>query len=167
MPHCTDSMTNHNCELCVIWISFNIVVWQWYVNCDEIWRCSINTKWNIQNGFFYLKKCIISGNFKSYQRQEFPLKRLYPSTWQLCHTNLHSHRCHNLCHEKLVMSWSHRGKDTSNTCLYSLSGNRLVYLSCLVCNCCWLTMCIFVVVLCVLLSYVYLLYYKCVLLFLL
>ena len=32
-------------------------------------------------------------------------------------------------------------------------------LSCLVCNCCWLTVCIFVVVLCVLLlSYVYLLY---------
>ena len=32
-------------------------------------------------------------------------------------------------------------------------------LSCLVCNCCWLTVCIVVVVLCVLLSYVYLLYY--------
>jgi len=28
-----------------------------------------------------------------------------------------------------------------------------------VCNCCWLTVCIVVVVLCVLLSYVYLLYY--------
>ena len=35
----------------------------------------------------------------------------------------------------------------------------LLVLSCLVCNCCWLAMCIVVVVLCVLLSsYVYLLY---------
>jgi len=34
----------------------------------------------------------------------------------------------------------------------------LLVLSCLVCNCCWMTVCIFVVVLCVLLSYVYLLY---------
>jgi len=34
---------------------------------------------------------------------------------------------------------------------------RLV-LSCLLCNCCWLTVCIVVAVLCVLLSYVYLLY---------
>jgi len=38
----------------------------------------------------------------------------------------------------------------------------LIYLyfsfSCLVCNSCWLTVCIVVVVLCVLLSYVYLLY---------
>jgi len=30
------------------------------------------------------------------------------------------------------------------------------------CNCCWLTACIFVVVLCVLLSYVYFLYYVCI-----
>ena len=35
----------------------------------------------------------------------------------------------------------------------------LLILSCLVCNCCWLTVCIVVAVLCVLLSYVYLLYY--------
>ena len=34
----------------------------------------------------------------------------------------------------------------------------LLVLSCLLCNCCWLTMCIVVVVLCVLLSYVYMLY---------
>ena len=34
----------------------------------------------------------------------------------------------------------------------------LLALSCLLCNCCWLTVCIVVVVLCVLLSYVYLLY---------
>jgi len=34
----------------------------------------------------------------------------------------------------------------------------LLVLSCLLCNCCWLTVCILVVVLCVLLSYVYLLY---------
>jgi len=34
----------------------------------------------------------------------------------------------------------------------------LLVLSCLLCNCCWLTVCIVVVVLCVLLSYVYLLY---------
>jgi len=33
----------------------------------------------------------------------------------------------------------------------------LLVLSCLLCNCCWLTVCIVVVVLCVLLSYVYLL----------
>jgi len=35
----------------------------------------------------------------------------------------------------------------------------LLVLSCLLCNCCWLTVCIVVVVLCVLLSYVYLLYF--------
>ena len=35
----------------------------------------------------------------------------------------------------------------------------MLVLSCLVCNCCWLTVCIVVVALCVLLSYVYLLYY--------
>ena len=35
----------------------------------------------------------------------------------------------------------------------------LLVLSCLVCNCCWLTVCIVVVVFCVLLSYVSLLYY--------
>jgi len=34
----------------------------------------------------------------------------------------------------------------------------LLVLSCLVCNCCWLTVCIVVVVLCVLLCFVYLLY---------
>ena len=34
----------------------------------------------------------------------------------------------------------------------------LLVSSCLLCNCCWLTVCIVVVVLCVLLSYVYLLY---------
>ena len=33
------------------------------------------------------------------------------------------------------------------------------------CNCCWLTVCIVVVVLCVLLSYVYLLYYVCIAVF--
>ena len=45
--------------------------------------------------------------------------------------------------------------------LYSnLSRVLLLVLSCLVCNCCWLTVCIVVVVLCVFLSsYVYLLYY--------
>jgi len=41
-------------------------------------------------------------------------------------------------------------------------------LSCLVCNCCWLTVCIVIVVLCVLLlSYVYLLYYVGIAVFLL
>jgi len=40
--------------------------------------------------------------------------------------------------------------------------------SCLVCNCCWLAVCIVVVVLCVLLSsYVYLLYYVCIAVFIL
>jgi len=39
------------------------------------------------------------------------------------------------------------------SCVFSL------VLSCLVCNCCWLTVCVVVVVLCVLLSYMYLLYY--------
>jgi len=34
-----------------------------------------------------------------------------------------------------------------------------------VCNCCWLTVCIVVVVLCVLLSYVYLLYCVCIAVF--
>ena len=43
----------------------------------------------------------------------------------------------------------------------------LLVLSCLVCNCCWLTVCIVVVVLCVLLSYVYLLYYVGIAVFLL
>ena len=39
-------------------------------------------------------------------------------------------------------------------------------LNCLVCNCCWLAVCIVVVVLCVLLSsYVYLLYYVCIAVF--
>ena len=39
----------------------------------------------------------------------------------------------------------------------------LLVLSCLVCNCCWLAVCIVVVVLCVLLSsYVYLLYCVCI-----
>ena len=33
------------------------------------------------------------------------------------------------------------------------------------CNCCWLTVCIVVVVLCVLLPYVYLLYYVCIAVF--
>jgi len=37
----------------------------------------------------------------------------------------------------------------------------LLVLSYLLCNCCWLTVCIDVVVLCVLSSYVYLLYYVC------
>ena len=42
----------------------------------------------------------------------------------------------------------------------------LLVLSCLVCNCCWLAMCIVVAVLCVLLSsYVYLLYYVCIAVF--
>ena len=38
-------------------------------------------------------------------------------------------------------------------------GLLLLVLSCHVCNCCWLTVRIVVVVVCVLLSYVYLLYY--------
>jgi len=43
----------------------------------------------------------------------------------------------------------------------------LLVLSCLVCNCCWLAVCIVVVVLCVLLSsYVYLLYCVCIAFFL-
>jgi len=41
----------------------------------------------------------------------------------------------------------------------------LLVLSCLLCNRCWLTVCIVVVVLCVLLSYVYLLYYMCIAVF--
>jgi len=46
----------------------------------------------------------------------------------------------------------------------------LVVLSCLlfwllIVGCCWLTVCIFAVVLCVLLSYVYLLYYDCIAVF--
>jgi len=42
----------------------------------------------------------------------------------------------------------------------------LLVLSCLVCNCCWLAVCIVVVVLCVLLSsYVYLLYCVCIAVF--
>ena len=42
----------------------------------------------------------------------------------------------------------------------------LLVLSCLVCNCCWLAMCIVVVVLCVQLSsYVYLLYCVCIAVF--
>ena len=41
----------------------------------------------------------------------------------------------------------------------------LLVLSCLLCNCCWLTVCIVVVFLCVLLSYVYLLYYVCIAVF--
>jgi len=42
----------------------------------------------------------------------------------------------------------------------------LLVLSCLVCNCCWLAVCIAVVVLCVLLSsYVYLLYCVCIAVF--
>ena len=39
------------------------------------------------------------------------------------------------------------------------SCDLLLVLSCLVRNCCWLTVCIVVVVLCVLLSYVYLLFF--------
>jgi len=38
----------------------------------------------------------------------------------------------------------------------------MLVISCLVCNCCWLDVCIVIVVLCVLLSYVYLLYYVCI-----
>jgi len=41
----------------------------------------------------------------------------------------------------------------------------LPVLSCLLGNCCWLTVCINVVVLCVLLSYVYLLYSLCIAVF--
>ena len=42
----------------------------------------------------------------------------------------------------------------------------LAVLSCVVCNCCWLAVCIVVVVLCVLLSsYVYLLYCVCIAVF--
>ena len=42
----------------------------------------------------------------------------------------------------------------------------LVVLSCLVCNCCWLAVCIVVIILCVLLSsYVYLLYSVCIAVF--
>ena len=40
-------------------------------------------------------------------------------------------------------------------------GVLLLVLSCVVYNCCWLAVCIAVVVLCVLLSYVYLLYCVC------
>jgi len=41
---------------------------------------------------------------------------------------------------------------------FRMSCVLLLVLSCLLCNCCWLTVCIVVVVLCVLLSYVHLLY---------
>jgi len=41
----------------------------------------------------------------------------------------------------------------------------MLVLSCLLCNCCWLTVRIVVVVLCVLSSYVYLLYYVCIAVF--
>jgi len=52
-----------------------------------------------------------------------------------------------------------------NTVL-SYLGVLLLVLSCLVCNCCWLAVCIVVVVLCVLLSfYVYLLYCVCIAVF--
>ena len=45
----------------------------------------------------------------------------------------------------------------------SLETGKWRVLSCLVYNCCWLAVCIVVVVLCVLLSsYVYLLYYVCI-----
>jgi len=43
----------------------------------------------------------------------------------------------------------------------------LLVLGCLLCNCCWLTVCIVVVVLRVLLSYVYLLYNVCIAVFML
>jgi len=54
-------------------------------------------------------------------------------------------------------------------CLYLLymfysnlsPGVLLLVLSYVMCNCCWLAVCIVVVVLCVLLSYLYLLYYLC------
>ena len=39
-----------------------------------------------------------------------------------------------------------------------------IVLSCVVCNCCWLVVCIAVVVLCVF-CYVYLLYYVCIVVF--
>jgi len=39
-----------------------------------------------------------------------------------------------------------------------VSGGLLLVLSCLLSNCCWLIVCIVVVVLCVFLTYVYLLY---------
>jgi len=46
------------------------------------------------------------------------------------------------------------------------SRGLLLVLSCLVCNCCWFTVSIVVDVLCVLLSsYVYLLYYVCIAVF--
>ena len=44
-------------------------------------------------------------------------------------------------------------------------GVLLQVLSCVVCNCCWLAVCIVVVVLCVLSSYVYLLYCVCIAVF--
>ena len=44
-------------------------------------------------------------------------------------------------------------------------GVLLLVLSCVVCNCCWLAVCIVVALLCVLLSYVYLLYYVCIAVF--
>jgi len=50
---------------------------------------------------------------------------------------------------------------------FSTHSVLLLVLSCLVCNCCWLTVCIVAVVLCVLLSYVYLLYYVGIAVFLL
>ena len=46
-----------------------------------------------------------------------------------------------------------------------VSGVLFLVLSCLLGNCCWLTVCIVVVDLCVLLSYVYLLYYVCIVFF--
>ena len=53
-------------------------------------------------------------------------------------------------------------------CIVASFSVLLLVLSCLVCNCCWLAVCIVVVVLCVLLSsYVYLLYYVCIAVFIL
>ena len=64
---------------------------------------------------------------------------------------------------------SHFCKQTNKQALtpnvyINLCPRRLV-LSCLVCNCCWLAVCIVVVVLCVLSSYVYLLYCVCIAVF--
>jgi apolipoprotein N-acyltransferase len=46
--------------------------------------------------------------------------------------------------------------------IYTFMWVLLLVLSCLMCNFCWLAVCIFVIVLCVLLFYVYLLYCVCI-----
>jgi len=67
--------------------------------------------------------------------------------------------CTQYCLAWVFLAFVHVGKFSF------VSGVLLLVLSCLLCNCCWLAMCIVVVVLCVLLSYVYLLYYLCIAVF--